>query len=72
MKITIDPTALPETFEISDSSHETVAALKRILKSGEKLVSVREKILYDFGVEGYWDEPNGKPVRKISFYIEEF
>ena len=35
-----------------------------------ELVAVAKDLAYDFGVEGYHDEPNGRPVTVFRFYIK--
>ncbi len=38
----------------------------------ERIDSLKDTQTYDWGIEGYIEEDNGKPIRKITFYIREW
>jgi len=69
MKINLTKEATSETIEISHS--EMQEAIEYIIKNFEKIDSFKDTRTYDWGIEGYVVEDNGKPIRKITFYIRE-
>lgn len=58
-----------ETIELPLS--EAQAAIEYIIKNFENIDTLKDTQTYDWGIDGYIVEDNGKPIRKITFYIRE-
>jgi 8-oxo-dGTP pyrophosphatase MutT (NUDIX family) len=50
---------------------DATEAIEYIIKNFGNIVSFKNTQVFDYGIEGYYNEPNGKPIRKITFYIKE-
>ena len=72
MKINLTHEAIPEKTEtIELPRSEAQAAIEYIIKNFKNIDALKDTQTYDWGIEGYVAEDNGKPIRKISFYIRE-
>jgi hypothetical protein len=72
MKINLTHEAIPEKTEtIELPRSEAQEAIEYIIGNFKNIDSLKDTQTYDWGIEGYVPEDNGKPIRKIIFYIRE-
>ncbi len=72
MKINVVQEAIPEKIEtIQIKNCKEQEELEYIIKNFDRIACCERFQTYDWGVDGFINEKNRKPIRKIVFYIRE-
>lgn len=72
MRVNVIQEAIPEritTIQIKNGKEQE--AIEHIIKNFDRIACCDIVQTYDWGIEGFINEKNGKPIRKIVFYVRE-
>ena len=71
MSITIKIPSREITISDENICEMILANLINVVNNHKNIVCCKSESLYDYGIEGFHKDPNGRPVKKITFYVRE-